>query len=73
VETSESILQKQKENGVGRCYRGNFPYIGPRSYEIHPSFRGWHLYILPSKQVPDAQQREGSEMVDVSTTAHCDI
>jgi len=56
VESSWSIIQKKKELSLGRCYWGYCLYIGPRCYEIQAWSLGWHLYILPYNQVPDAQQ-----------------
>ena len=56
VESSWTIIQKQKEHGLGRCYRGLSPYIGRRCDEIPAWSVSWHWYILPCNQVPEAQQ-----------------
>ena len=56
VECSKSIIQEKEELGLGRCYRGHCPYIGPRWNEIQIWSLGWHPYILPCNQVPDTQQ-----------------
>jgi len=55
-EIKKSWIQEKKDHGVGWCYRGHCPYIGPRCYEILAWSLGWHWYILPCNQVPDAQQ-----------------
>ena len=76
VESSWSIIQENKEFDLGRCYRGHslhFAYTGPRCYELQAWSLGWHWYILPCNQVPDAQQKSGCEMVDCNTTAHSGV
>jgi len=50
----------KEEFVLGRCYQGHslhFVYIGPRCYELQAWSLGWHWYILPCNQVPDAQQK----------------
>jgi len=56
VEFSWCIIHEKMEHSLGRCYWGQFPYIGPRWYEIQAWSLGWHWYILPCNQVPDTQQ-----------------
>jgi hypothetical protein len=34
VETSYSRTLDMKELALGRCYRGHFPFIGPRHYKL---------------------------------------
>ena len=48
-------IQEEKELGLGRCYLGHCPYIGPRCNEIHAWSLGWHPYCLPCNHVPEAQ------------------
>ena len=59
VESSWSIIQEKREFVLRRCYRSHslhFAYTGPRCYELQAWSLGWHWYILPCNQVPDAQQ-----------------
>jgi len=56
VESSWIRIQETKERAFGMCYRGHCPYIRPRCLDIPAWSSGWHWYILPYNQVPDAQQ-----------------
>lgn len=58
---------------LGRSDQGHFPYFAPRSYEIQVGSLSGHWNIAGCSSAPDAQQMDGSEIVDGYITAQMNV